>query len=111
MAISAAQWPIQLFATQEAARDAIRRELPLEFMGNMIRQNSRPSPGTHMSADRKSIDGAIHWIIPGVLACGERPGFPNHTVSARTVDGWLEEAQRQGVRSVINMLSNEEMAV
>jgi hypothetical protein len=64
-----------------------------------------------MNPGGEHAGGGIHWEIDGVLACSERPGFPNHTVPARVVDQWLEELRRQGVRSVINMLSEEEMAV
>lgn len=59
----------------------------------------------------RAANKLIHWVIEGVFAYGERPGFPSHTVPARTVDLWLAEAKRQGVRSVINMLSDEEMGV
>ena len=53
----------------------------------------------------------IKWVIDGVLAYGERPGYPQLTVPARIVDQWMDEVQRQGIRSVINMLSEDEMAV
>jgi protein-tyrosine phosphatase len=60
---------------------------------------------------QENTGAKIHWAIKGVLACSERPGYPNHTVPARTVDQWLEAVGRLGIRSVINMLSEEEMAV
>lgn len=53
----------------------------------------------------------ITWAIPAVLACSERPGFPNHTVHGREVDQWLKAVGQQGIRSVINLLSKEEMTV
>lgn len=64
-----------------------------------------------MNTGEENTGAGIQWEIDGVLASSERPGFPNHTVPARVVDQWLEGAGRQGIRSVINMLSEEEMAV
>jgi protein tyrosine phosphatase (PTP) superfamily phosphohydrolase (DUF442 family) len=53
----------------------------------------------------------IHWAIPGVLAHGERPGFPLRAVPSDVVEDWLKEVKRQGIRSVINLLVEDEMAV
>ena len=64
-----------------------------------------------MNDKPKNPGAGIAWVIDGVLAYSERPGFPLPTVPARTVDQWLEAVRSQGIRSVINMLSEEEMAV
>ncbi|MEI7729364.1 MAG: hypothetical protein WCO56_07315 [Verrucomicrobiota bacterium] len=53
----------------------------------------------------------IQWAIPGVLAYSGRPGYPDYSVSTHVVERWLEELGRQGIRSVINMLSEDEMDV
>ncbi len=55
--------------------------------------------------------GIIHWAIPGVLAHGERPGFPLRSVPPEAVEDWFKEVKRQGIRSVINLLVEDEMAV
>ena len=62
------------------------------------------------SSDKNDAEG-IKWPIPDVLACSEHPGFPNHTVHVREVDQWLNAVRQRGIRSVINLLSKEEMTV
>ncbi|MEI7728099.1 MAG: hypothetical protein WCO56_00895 [Verrucomicrobiota bacterium] len=64
-----------------------------------------------MKRDHDKSEGEIHWIIPGVLATSERPGYPGITVKPTAVDRWLEEVRRQRIRSVINLLSDDEMTV
>ncbi len=53
----------------------------------------------------------IKWPIIKVLAVSERPGFPNPTVRASEVNQWLRVVLGQGIRSVINLLSEDEMSV
>jgi hypothetical protein len=64
-----------------------------------------------INTDKESPKWEIQWAIPGVLAYGGRPGYPDPSVPVRIVDQWLDELERQGIRSLINMLSEDEMAV
>ena len=64
-----------------------------------------------MKRDHDKSEAGIHWIIPGVLATSERPGYPEITVKPAAVDHWLAGVRRQRILSVINLLSDDEMAV
>ena len=59
--------------------------------------------------DREMGPNQIEWVIERVLAVGSRPGYPVARVPVRAVDQWLEPLRQQGIRSIINMLSDEEM--
>lgn len=55
----------------------------------------------------------IEWVIPGRLARSSRPGFdgPNPTeVDPREVEAWLDEARRLGIRSILCLLDDRQLA-
>ena len=55
----------------------------------------------------------INWVIDGELARGCRPGrhaADPHNVGHVEVEQWITEAQRKGVRSIICLLSTEQLA-
>ena len=53
----------------------------------------------------------VHWELPGILAYGHRPGFPSIAVSDEELEGWLVLIRKYGIRSIINLLTEEEEAV
>ena len=50
----------------------------------------------------------VVWLIKGILAVTMRPGYPAARVSELELNSWLIKIQRQGVKSIINMLSEDE---
>jgi hypothetical protein len=55
----------------------------------------------------------IEWVIPGRLARSSRPGFggPNPTeVDPSEVEAWLDEARRLGIRSILCLLDDRQLA-
>jgi protein tyrosine phosphatase (PTP) superfamily phosphohydrolase (DUF442 family) len=56
---------------------------------------------------------AIEWAIPGRLARGARPGYGGTSpsdVDPADVTSWLEQVQRMGLRSVICLLDDHQLA-
>jgi len=54
-----------------------------------VNNENHPANQTALERDEKTNAEGIKWPIPDVLACSERPGFPNHTVHVKEVDQWL----------------------
>ena len=55
----------------------------------------------------------ISWVVPGVLARSHRPGYAGEAggaVGLEDVDLWLDEARRMGVRSILCLLADEQLA-
>jgi protein tyrosine phosphatase (PTP) superfamily phosphohydrolase (DUF442 family) len=55
----------------------------------------------------------ISWVVPGVLARSHRPGYAGEAggaVGLEEVDRWLDEARRMGVRSILCLLADEQLA-
>lgn len=59
-----------------------------------------PTPGTKEP---------IQWVVEGELAYAKRPGFGTWPVPAKVVDQWLENIRRLGIRSLIVLLSDNEV--
>jgi Tyrosine phosphatase family len=55
----------------------------------------------------------ISWVVPGVLARSHRPGYAGESggaVGLEDVDCWLDEARRMGVRSILCLLADDQLA-
>ena len=55
----------------------------------------------------------ISWVVQGVLARSHRPGYTGEsggTVDLDVVDRWLDEARQMGVRSILCLLADEQLA-
>ena len=52
----------------------------------------------------------IRWAIEDVLARSSRAGYPSHRVERATVDEWLARAEKLGVRGILCLLSEEQLA-
>lgn len=51
----------------------------------------------------------MKWIIDKILAKSSRPGYPSIGISASTVKMWLDDAKKEGIKSVICMMTAREM--
>ena len=54
----------------------------------------------------------IRWVIPNALARGRRPGYPGErgrSVSTTEVDAWLAELHELGIKSIICLLSSDQL--
>ncbi len=51
----------------------------------------------------------IDWVQPGVLARSARPGADGQTPLEAAVDGWLDEARRLGIRSILCLLADDQL--
>ena len=49
----------------------------------------------------------MEWVIEGLLARAERPGYPWDRVSKEEVDRWIQEASCMGIKSIICLLKDE----
>ena len=49
------------------------------------------------------------WVIPNVLARGSRPGYSGERVSANEVDAWLAVIRERGIKSIICLLSSDQL--
>lgn len=49
------------------------------------------------------------WEIEGSLARPSRPGYPGKSVSPQEVDDWLRKVNSLGVKSIICLLSEEQL--
>jgi protein tyrosine phosphatase (PTP) superfamily phosphohydrolase (DUF442 family) len=57
---------------------------------------------------------AIRWVIAGLVASGSRPGLggaPGGRVPQAAVDAWLAQARTLGIRSIICLLDENELAL
>jgi protein-tyrosine phosphatase len=55
----------------------------------------------------------ISWVVQGVLARSHRPGYAGEsggTVDREDVDRWLDEARQMGVRSILCLLADDQLA-
>lgn len=52
----------------------------------------------------------IQWVVHGLLARSSRPGFPSEDVRVEEVDSWLGNAATMGVRSIICLLDETQLA-
>jgi len=52
----------------------------------------------------------IQWVIEGVLARSQRPGYPVDRPSSQTVEEWVDEVRDMGIRSVICILDGAQIA-
>ncbi len=63
---------------------------------------------------REGGGGSVEWVIPGQLARSHRPGrTAEGDVQADpvAVDDWLARARAQGIRSVICLLGQDQLAL
>jgi protein-tyrosine phosphatase len=51
----------------------------------------------------------IKWVIREKLARSSRPGYPAESVGRRTVDRWIDEVQVEEVKSIICLLSDDQL--
>jgi hypothetical protein len=70
---------------------------------------SRSSTGPGPSPRMDSTAEVLHWVIKGQLAYAQRPRTGPRIVHAETVDRWLQQVRRAGVKSFIVMLTEDEM--
>jgi protein-tyrosine phosphatase len=55
----------------------------------------------------------VKWVIPRVLARAQRPGYRGelrHHVPLADVDAWIAEAKDLGIKSIVCLLTSEELA-
>ncbi|MFM8419514.1 MAG: hypothetical protein ACKOEQ_05250 [Verrucomicrobiota bacterium] len=62
-----------------------------------------------MSNPQGHPDATFQWIIQDVLAVGQRPGYPSARVPAPMVEQWLASLRQHGIRSLLNLMADEEM--
>jgi protein-tyrosine phosphatase len=51
----------------------------------------------------------IKWVERGKLARSSRPGYPSDSVDRRTVNRWIDEVQAEEVKSIICLLSDDQL--
>ena len=52
----------------------------------------------------------VHWHIQNVLGTAPRPGYPSKTASKSKVDDWIQSLKEQGVKSIICLLGDRQLA-
>ncbi len=50
------------------------------------------------------------WVFENILARSSRPGYPSTSVSVDEVKKWVERVKTMGIRSVICLLTNDELS-
>jgi len=50
------------------------------------------------------------WVRNGELARSSRPGYPDRDVGPESVAGWLRQVRGMGIRSVVVLLTDEEIS-
>ena len=53
---------------------------------------------------------AAEWVTPGVLARSQRPGYPVDRPDAGSVEAWARKARDMGVRSILCILDEPQLA-
>jgi protein-tyrosine phosphatase len=53
--------------------------------------------------------GYIKWVIENKLARASRPGYSEKNVAPAVVAGWIEDVQAMGVKSIICLLTNDQL--
>lgn len=56
------------------------------------------------------MDRSPSWVIDSALARSSRPGYPLKDVGPEEVDRWLDKVRCMGVKSIICLLADEELA-
>ena len=57
----------------------------------------------------RTEEQVTRWVIPNGLARGSRPGYPGRSVSTTEVDAWLAEIHELGIKSIICLLSTDQL--
>ena len=52
----------------------------------------------------------IQWVVEGLLARSHRPGYPADRPSLQVIQEWADEVIRMGIRSVLCVLDNPQIA-
>ena len=52
----------------------------------------------------------IQWVVDGLLARSQRPGYPANRPCLQTIQEWADEVRRMGIRSVLCILDNPQVA-
>ena len=52
----------------------------------------------------------METVIEGKLIRSERPGYPDHDVGAAAVDTWIAQARAAGVRTILCLLGEKQLA-
>lgn len=88
-------------------RRALRKDL--EFDDTKSAQSSEKIIQTIV---KKSVidESDFKWKIPHKLAYSPRPGYPNKSVDRNTLNATMRFWKKQGIRSIISLLSDEEIA-
>ncbi|HMO94973.1 MAG TPA: tyrosine-protein phosphatase [Tepidiformaceae bacterium] len=53
-----------------------------------------------------------NWVIEGLIATSPRPGYrpgPEYTIHDDSVDRWIEDVRRFGIRSVMCLIGNDQL--
>jgi protein tyrosine/serine phosphatase len=51
----------------------------------------------------------VSWVKKNVLARSSRPGYPSQSVDINDVEGWIDEVKEFGIRTIICLLSEEQL--
>ena len=50
------------------------------------------------------------WVVPGVLARSQRPGYPEDRPAASKIVAWAERVREMGVRGILCILDDTQLA-
>ena len=50
------------------------------------------------------------WVVPGVVARSQRPGYPVDRPTPRSVADWAERVRKMGVRGILCILDERQLA-
>lgn len=62
-----------------------------------------------MNRHQYLISPEISWVTPSIIAQASRPGYPCNEPYLREVNAWVAAAKRMGIRSVLCLLSTNEL--
>ncbi len=61
------------------------------------------------NSSREEVYGA-EWVVPGVLARSQRPGYPVDRPAPGSVADWAERVREMGVRGILCILDEPQLA-
>jgi hypothetical protein len=61
------------------------------------------------NSSRKELYTA-EWVVPGVLARSQRPGYPVNRPAASNIVAWAERVREMGVRGILCILDYPQLA-
>ncbi len=87
-----------------------KKKLPVGE-GSVFRKRAAREPNWSEFGQKQIM---IKWVIPSKLARGQRPGYTSERgiqVSQEHVDGWIEHAKSEDIKSIICLLAEDQLCL